>query len=100
MIVKDGGRGYTGFMVQTWDEPIANKQVLEDFEIDDTQEMPIFVAFMWDGSDNLNAVMMPIRGNDVDMTYYSIREIVKVISDTEDAMLPKYKGTVNVFREV
>ena len=87
-------------MVQTWYEPIANKQVLEDFGIEDTQDMPIFVAFMWDDSDNLNAVMIPIRGNDVDTTYNSIREIVKTIADAETAILPEYKGTVNVFREV
>lgn len=100
MVVKGGGKGSIGFMVQTWYEPIANKQVLEDFGIDDTQDMPIFVAFMWDDSDSLNAVMIPIRGNAVDTTYNSIREIVKTIADAEMAILPEFKGTVNVFREV
>lgn len=100
MIVKGSSKGDIGFMVHTWDEPIANKQVLEDFGIEDTQDMPIFVVFMWDDSDNLNAVMTPIRGNDVDTTYHSIREIVKTIANVETEILPEYKGTVNVFREV
>lgn len=100
MVVKGGGKGSIGFMVQTWYEPIANKQILEDFGIEDTQDMPVFIAFMWDDSDNLNAVMIPIRGNDVDTTYNSIREIVKAIADAEMAILPEFKGTVNVFREV
>lgn len=100
MRLEGGGKGSIGFMVQTWEEPIVNKQVLDDFGIENTQDLPLFVAFMWDDSDNLNSVQISIRGNDVDTTYHSIKEIVKTIADAETAILPKYKGTVNVFREV
>ena len=41
-----------------------------------------------------------MRGTDIDSTYHSLEEIVKVITRAENAVLPEYKQTVNVFRNV
>lgn len=55
---------------------------------------------MWDDKDQLTSVSIPIRGNDKDTVYHSIEEIVKAIAKVEDAILPQYKGTENVYRNV
>lgn len=94
------GAGYTGFLVETWNEPASNIPVLRDFGLKSTEELPLFVAFMWDDKDELNEVVVPIQGTDIDTTYCSLEEIVKIISRVEDAIKPEYKKTVNVFRNV
>ena len=100
MEVKGADTGYTGFMVQTWKEPSKNIPILKDFGLEDSQDLPLFVVFMWDDDDNLNEVAISIQGNDIDSVYHSLEEIVKAIAKVEDAVLPEYKGTVNVFRNV
>jgi hypothetical protein len=94
------GSGYTGFCVETWNEPAENLPVLKDFRLENTEELPLFVAFMWDDNDELNEVTIPIQGSNLDSTYHSLEEIVKAITRVENAILPEYKKTVNVFRNV
>lgn len=98
--VIKGGRYGLGMLVSVWDEPTENIPVLLDFGLKDSEELPLFVVFMWDDQDELNEVAIPIRGTDVDSTYRSLEEIVKVISVTEKNILPQYKQTVSVFRNV
>ena len=68
--------------------------------MEDSQDLPLFVVFMWDDDDHLNEITIPIRGKDADTVYQSLEEIVKTIARVEEAILPEYKGTVNVFRNV
>ena len=75
-------------------------QVLRDFGLENTESLPLFVAFMWDDTDELNQVTIPIQGKNKDAVYNSIEEIVKVITKAEAEVLPQYKGTVNVFRNI
>ena len=89
-----------GFMVRTWTEPSSNMPVLLDFGLKNTENLPLFVVFMWDDNDELNQVAIPITGRTVDAVYHSIEEIVKAITKTEAAVEPKYKRTVNVFRNI
>ena len=95
-----GGTGGASCMVQTWEEPNNNVPILNDFGLEDSQDLPLFVVFMWDDDDNLNEITIPIRGKDADTVYHSLEEIVKTIARVEEAILPEYKGTVNVFRNV
>ena len=99
-VTKGGGMNSIGFLVSTWKEPNENLQVLSDFGLCSSKNLPLFVAFMWDDSDELNEVAIQIRGTDKDSTYHSLEEIVKVITRAENAVLPEYKQTVNVFRNV
>lgn len=99
--VAKGGNGKgTGFMVQSWEEPKSNLSVLKDFGLKNSSELPLFVAFMWDDTDQLNSISIPISGNDIDTVYQSIEGIVKTIASVENAIHPQYKGTVNVYRNV
>lgn len=92
--------GIISYMVPTWVEPKTNMQVLRDFGLENTESLPLFVAFMWDDTDELNQVTIPIQGKNTDAVYNSIEEIVKVITKAEAEVLPQYKGTVNVFRNI
>lgn len=94
------GSDCVAYMVPTWNEPRKNMPVLSDFGLKDTEKLPLFIAFMWDDDDKLNQVAIPITGGDVDTVSHSIESIVKVITKTEAAVLPQYKRTVNVFRNI
>lgn len=95
-----GGQGYIGFLVQTWIEPKENETIIKDFGLDDSKDLPLFVAFMWDDEDNLHEVTIPIEGKNTDEVYESLREIVDAITRVEAEILPQYKRTENVFRNV
>lgn len=96
-----GGRpGGAGFMVQTWTEPKGNLPILRDFGLKNSDELPLFVAFMWDDEDELHEATICIEGKTTDETYESLKNIVTAITKVEDAILPEYKGSVNVFRNV
>ena len=88
------------YMMPTWDEPRTNMPVLHDFGMKDSENLPLFMAFMWDDQDELNQIAISITGSDVDSVYHSIEEIVKAITRVESEVLPQYKRSVNVFRNV
>ena len=92
--------GGIGYMVQTWEEPKDNLPIINDFGLQDSRELPLFIVFMWDDEDRLHEITIKIEGNDIDSVYSSLKEIVTAIAKVEDAVLPEYKGTVNVFRNV
>jgi len=95
-----GGTGGIGYMVQTWEEPKDNLPIINDFGLQDSRELPLFIVFMWDDEDRLHEITIKIEGNDIDSVYSSLKEIVTAIAEVENAVLPEYKGTVNVFRNV
>ncbi len=74
--------------------------IQQDFNITDEEQLPCFVVFMWDDQDNLQEIIVPISGDSIESVYKTIAKIVKSISDVESGILPEYKKTVNVFREV
>ena len=92
--------GYTDFMMQVWDEPKQNFPILNDFGLDSSEDLPCFVAFMWDDNDELHKISIPIQGRSVVDCYNSIETIVKAIAKTEDMVTPENKQSVNVFRNV
>lgn len=88
------------FMVMTWNEPDSNIPILEEFGIEDTRNLPLFVAFMWDDEDNLQQITVPIQGHDENSVYNSLETIVKTISEVEGKVEDSFKRSVSVFREV
>lgn len=100
MKIPEGQPGSIIFLVSTWHEPNENRHIIQDFGFEDSKELPLFVAFMWDDEDNLHKISVPIQGYDVDSVYNSLRFIVKTITDVENKILPENKRSVNVFREV
>lgn len=92
--------GAMGFMMPTWEEPRTNTQILADFGLSNSKDLPCFVAFMWDDNGDLHSITVPICGNDIDSVYYSIDNIVRIIKETEEIISPEYKHNVEVFRNV
>lgn len=100
MEVKGAGQGFVSFLVPTWHEPQHNWPILHEFGLDSSEDLPLFIAFMWDDNDELNQISVPIRGDSINSVYASIKEIVKTISRVERDILPEFKRSVNVFRNV
>ncbi len=89
-----------GSLKKNWKEPKDNLQILRDFGLENSQELPLFVVFMWDDHENLNEITVPIRGNDVNAVHNSLRCIIETITNVEQAVLPEYKRSEKVFQNV
>lgn len=100
-VIRGGGKpGSISMLIPVWDEPQANIPILQELGLSDSEELPLFVVFMWDDSDILHKMSIPIKGDSIDSVYNSIDEIISTISRTEEKILPQYKATESVFREV
>lgn len=95
-----GSINSTGFMVSKWYEPPINMDVLKNFEIESTEELPCFIAFIWDDDDKIHSIRVNIEGNSEPEVYNRIKEIVSAISRAEEAVEPQYKRNVELFRNV
>ncbi len=92
--------GMISFMVQTWVEPQSNEVIIRNFGLSSSNDLPCFVAFIWDDNDELQSISVPIKGNNIDNCYNSIREIVDVITKAEKNVRQEYKRNVEVFNIV
>lgn len=90
----------TSFMVKKWHEPSVNMDVLNIFEIKSTEELPCFVAFIWDNNDVVQSISVNINGRTDSDVYLKLEEVVSAIARAEAAVLPEYKKNVELFRNV
>ena len=81
-------------------EPEDISSFLESFSIDDFKDLPCFVTFIWDDNDELQSIAVPIKGNNENATFDSIKKIVEIISEVEKQVEPQYKQNVELFRNV
>lgn len=81
-------------------EPIENLQILSDFGLSNSKDLPCFVAFMWDDQDQLHSISIPIHGNGESAIYLDLKKIVVAIAKVEDEIEPQYKRNIEVFRNV
>lgn len=88
------------FMVTKWHEPAANMDVLDAFEIDSTEDLPCFVAFIWDDNDDIQSISVNISGRTDADVYIKLEEVVTAIAKAEEAVLPQYKNNIELFRNV
>ena len=90
----------TSFMVMKWQEPAINMDVLSTFEIESTEELPCFVAFIWDNDNVVQSISVNITGRTDSDVYLKLEEVVSAIARAEAAVLPEYKQNVELFRNV
>lgn len=90
----------TNFMMKKWYEPPVNMDVLKTFEIESTEELPCFVAFIWDDNDVVQSISVNINGRTDSDVYLKLDEVVSAIARAEAAVLPEYKQNVELFRNV
>lgn len=82
------------------EEPDVNRKYLQFFKLPSSEELPCFIAFYVNDRSKVEQLVCEIKGNSVEEVYKSIREIVDSISNAEKQILPEYKQTESVFREV
>lgn len=90
----------TSFMVKRWIEPPTNMDVLQNFDIKSTEDLPLFVAFIWDKNDIVQSVSVSINGRSDSEVYNKVEEVVSAIARAENAVLPQYRQNEELFRNV
>lgn len=91
--------GTLGMLISIWKEPIENLKLLELFEIKSTETLPCFVAFCTEG-ENIKRTVYELDCSSVDNAYNDLNKIISIISKTVDKILPEYKNSNSVYREV
>ncbi|MHC8362437.1 hypothetical protein ACYZUA_19485 [Pseudomonas sp. LS2P72] len=66
-------RGFTGFMVKIWKEPKENKQLIELFEIENTEKLPSLLLFT-EINHQYFSIQLPIDDSTENSAYHSIQE--------------------------
>lgn len=87
-------------MLPTYHEPNANRRVLKYFGLEESGDLPCFIVFMWDDNKQLCQIDWKIDDYSVDTAYNTIKEVVELISKAEQEILPEYKMSTSVFRQV
>lgn len=87
-------------MIPTWNEPNQNRNLLNFFNLNESSNLPCFIAFIWNDKEELEQLTWPLKNTSEQEAFDSIREVVEIISQTESNILPQKKSSENVFREV
>lgn len=64
--------GMVGYMVQIWNEPKENNKLIEAFELDSTEELPMLLLFT-SAEGEILKIEIKLDENGVDKAYESIR---------------------------
>ena len=91
---------FIGMMVQTWIEPNENRKYLDVFSLKESSDLPCFIVFIWNDDNEIEQITFKLSNQNQDAAFNSIREIVSIISDAEQQILPAYRKTDSVFRNV
>ena len=92
--------GFIGMMVQTWSEPNENRKYLDVFSLNESSDLPCFIVFIWNDDNELERITFKLSNQNQDAAFDSIREIVSIIADVEQQIIPTYRTTDSVFRNV
>ena len=87
-------------LVPIWKEPNENKEFLSVFSLNESKDLPCFITFIWKDNDEIEQIVWKLSNKNKEEAFNSIREVVSIISETEELILPEYKRTENVFRNV
>lgn len=93
-------RNSSQMLVPIWKEPNENKEFLSVFSLNESKDLPCFITFIWKDNDEIEQIVWKLSNKNKKEAFNSIREVVSIISETEELILPEYKRTENVFRNV
>lgn len=96
---QSSGR-FISFMQSIWNEPNANKEFLDFFSLDDSKDLPCFIAFKFNDDDTIEQVIYRLSNESQEEAFNSMREIISLVTKTESKILPEYKNTDAVYENV
>lgn len=73
-------KGCVGFMVPVWKEPRENKKLLDAFEIESTESLPLLLVFAKDEDGSILKNEIKIPSSSVEESYNSLKEALNNIS--------------------
>ena len=85
---------YMHMMIPIWHEPNDNRKCLDLFFLDESKDLPCFIAFILTDTDELAQVTWQLDNTSEDNAFKSIREVVKLITNTLEPILLQYNISV------
>lgn len=87
-------------MSAIWHEPNENKKVLEWFSIKKSEDLPCMVIFTWNDNDKLERFIWKLSNESENKAFNSIREVVNSVTQATHYILPEYRKSYSVYRNV
>lgn len=87
-------------MLSTTLEPNDNREMLELFSLNEIDDLPCFVIFIWKDDNTTERIVWKLKNDSADEVFRSIRKVVEIVSNTESEVLPEYKRSENLYRNV
>jgi len=72
--------GAFGMMVPVWKEPVANNELLETFDLNDTKQLPALIVFVLNG-DELQRTIVPLDDSTLETAFSSMRTVFTKVAD-------------------
>ena len=74
-------------MMPVWEEPEANRELLELFEISDSKKLPLLVVFAMISDDEVLRTVAPLSDTDQLAAFKSLKEVVITVADAIDNLM-------------
>ena len=86
--------GTCALMVPIWKEPNDNLELLKEFEINSTKDLPILVIFSKDKDDNILKQTIKLDDSSSDKAYSSIKKSLELVTKAIVKMMMPFKDKV------
>jgi hypothetical protein len=98
--MPDFGPNQMGMMIPIWKEPSENNLLLKEFNLESTQNLPLFLIFT-PAVEEILQIHMKIDDHSIDNAYASIKDIILVVSKAVKGILSKnYKNPEGVYAAI
>ena len=86
------------YMVQIWQEPVENEELLSTFHLRSTEYLPKFVVFAQMPDDSILQCSLPLTNENEQAAYRRLRDIIRLVSGAARGIAEQYKSdTENVY---
>lgn len=86
-----------GFMVRVWKEPKENQELLEEFEIESTKELPLLLCFAQYKDGEILKASVKLDDSSIDEAFKSLRRTIRAIAEAvEDIQIENSKNPLGV----
>jgi hypothetical protein len=89
MVCPQKPPGTSARLVPIWKEPEENKELLEMFEIESTEKLPLLLVFVEDEEGKILKCSLKLKDSSIDNAYGSIKEALHLITNAVERVLPE-----------